>query len=379
MPSQTEYMATDMTGIDLVSFSDTHAEVIRTNRSGQPEDMWWRLLDPDADISVNIGNTGRTGLLHYPIGLIGRESIGLLQLDDRLLARQSVVDIMLKVVADSSRPDREKKYAGAYLSAARIPTVAIANRASRANKHVKDGKNGEPYYFARTASGLCVFVSHLEALADLEQEDRILELREVPRDNSVYDRHEQFRSSIVTQLLAKLSTDTVLIYEYNSQEERMAAKKAKKHLTIIPTDMPDSIAYVDKFGNLIGRTKHIERIIAMRVGSIATMAVNIGGRSIKFPVVRSEDLSSAPEGQIAIYPSGSKPDGPSTYEIIARVNDDPSHSIDTAIFKILGIYQDTYGSMQGGRFTNLARRVLGVSTNFVVNIQDAPVTLHIAA
>ncbi|QQS19724.1 hypothetical protein IPL85_05670 [Candidatus Saccharibacteria bacterium] len=281
-----------------VIWSDVFPELVRQNGNGQLEKMWWRYTDTDAVISSRLGNGGNVGMLEVPIGYVPWESIGLLQLDDRAAKRKLPGSI-----------------------------IAIANRAPRGNKQTKDGANGECYRVATTASGLIVFASHLGALADLAMEGRITSLYEIPGKNSIYDEHEQFRSAVVAQMLGH-TDELQLVYDRRSKNNDGAP---------IEQEAQDSIAYVDKFGNIIGRAADIANVIRLEIGKMATLQIEQNGIQYEIPVRRGVDLRSAPEGEIMVYPNMSdggsqKKRGPGIYEIIARVNDEPSVSLKTAIF-----------------------------------------------
>lgn len=320
-PSLAELAAQPSLG--QVIWSDVVPEVVRQDRAGQFEDMWWRHTDTDAIVSSRLGNWGCIGMLEVPIGYVPWESIGLLQLDDRM-TKWGV----------------------------RGGIRAITNRAPRGNEQVKDGANGEPYRVATTKSGLVVFASHLSALADLASDDRITSLYEVPRDNSVYDAHEQFRSSMVGRILTHLD-ELVTIYQQHD---------GKDSSEVVPPQTQDSIAYVDKFGNIIGRTQDIVALFKLRVGRMAALQITQGGKEYEIPVRRGVDLRSAKLGEITVYPNISdvrtpRTDGSGVYEIIARVDDDPSHSHKTAMF-LLQEYFSSQGTLGPDPFNTTVKLVI---------------------
>ena len=292
MPSQTE-MSQAVVGIigrerlGGVIWSDVVPEIVRLDTDGNLEPDWWRHTDTDAVITSRLGNFGMIGMLEVPIGYVPWESIGLLQLDNRIQK------------ANTGRA-----------------AIAIANRAPRNDANVLSGANGEPYRMAVTQSGMIVFASHLSALSDVAT--KITAIYEVPKNNSVYDEHEQFRSSVVAQMA-------------NHLDELVEVDK-----DTIP-QIRDSVAYIDKFGNVIGRTTHMEMLIRTEIGKMIALQIENNGEEHEVPVRRGLDLRSAREGEITVYPNisdGYSGEGTGTYEIITRVNTDPSHSRETAIYRL---------------------------------------------
>ena len=210
-----------------------------------------------------------------------------------------------------------------------------ANKAPRNDDTVKDGANGEPYRMAVTESGLVVFASHYEALSDLAHGGRITAVYVNPGSNSVYKPHEQFRSAGVAEMV-NYPQELVPLYQYGSALERNRAIARGDHNEPIPV-VEDGFAYVDRFGNGIVRTSDMEPLIALDVGKMATLLVASQGTEHRVKVRRGIDLRSANVGEITVYPnlSDGYSSGAGIFEVMVRVNGDPSHSRETAVYALM--------------------------------------------
>ncbi len=323
---------------DMVSFSDTHPETVRLDTAGRLEPMWWRLRDPDDQIAVRLGNTGRIGgVLEVPVGLLGGEAIGPLMLDDRMIKRALDAE---RICSNQQAPSSPA--AQAFVESARQPIVTIANRAPRGGEHSAGGTKGEPYHLAITENGQMVFAAQLKALSYLALAGRILSLYEIPKRNTVYDERQQFRSSVVCQTLFSIVRDLVPVYQYPSREERDAAIANGTHVEIIPAAEIDRLAYVDKFGNclVIGDMAVLQK---MKETGSGTLLVNDGENQRQLPVTLTTDLDSAPENELVVYRNPSDgidvTEGPELYELMVKVAE-PNTSTDTAMFRLVSAIPD---------------------------------------
>jgi hypothetical protein len=310
-----------------IHFSDVASEV-----GDQHQNIWWRKTDFDAELTINVESWGFPELIKVPIGLRPwLTPYGLVLVDDLVRARNKRLS-KIDTANQSLHPDVQAELA----KTSKAPLV-LANYAPRDEKHTAN--NGSNFYLAITDADLEIYVTPVSALQDLEARNRIKALYEIPnKDHPEYNgEQEQFRSARVIRS-RRHPEHLVPIFEYADREAIIAAKKAGLHPQTIAQDTRSGhIAFIDKFGNIKLETHNLSGFQEFKEN--AELVVSDGDREYKFSVKMAKDLRSAPLGVLAAYTNCSDhlDAGSNTglVELVVRVNDNPSTSSDTAIFKLL--------------------------------------------
>lgn len=308
-----------------IHFSDVFPEI-----TAKDELAWWRRTDFDSRLTVAAESGGLPALEQVPIGMrpwLGR--YGLLLVDDLLRSRQQ------RLQQSSSHPDFIKE-----LRSSEGAAIAVANYAPRDDANTEQGSNGSDFYLATTTSGLEVYTTPLSFLSGLEARNRITSLYRIPTKGhpEFNGDQEQFRSARIVRT-RRHPDHLVPIFEYESVEELLEAKAQDTHPGVIPVDKrTGNIAFIDKFGNIKVELSDVRQLQALKLGQEALLRVVNNSVEDEVPVHVSTDLRSAPLGKLAVYANDSdyldRDSSTGLIELITRVNDNPSTSIDTAAFQV---------------------------------------------
>ena len=305
-----------------IHFNDVFPEVVDLQ-----EDMWWRKTDFDSSLTVDAESGGLTGIEKVPIGYRPwLANYGLVLVDDLLIAQNDRT-------LPTSQPDIFRESDDHKQS-----LLALANYAPRDEENTADNHNGSDFFLAVTESGLEIYTTPLKFLSGLDSRNRITALYRIPTEgHPEFDGdHEQFRSARVVRT-RQHPDHLVPVFQYDDREALIAAKQDGDHPDVIPTDKRSGhIAYVDKFGNVRGELNDISRLDDLKIGEPAILKVTNDGEVDEIEVQVAKDLHSAPLGQLAVYGNCSDHNGVGAgyFELMTRVDGNPSTSEDTAIFQL---------------------------------------------
>ncbi|MFZ2513874.1 MAG: hypothetical protein WAW63_05460 [Candidatus Saccharimonadales bacterium] len=313
-----------------VHFSDVFPEV-----AGSGTATWWKSTDFDAALTVASESQGISGVHTIPIGLRAwLAPYGLVLVDDLVAAQSKLAQKVHEEVI--LHPDALKRKQAAISMA----TLAVANFAPRDDEHTANNQNGEEFYLAITTSGLEVYAMR-RFLGGLAERNRILGLYRIPtKGHPAFDgEHEQFRSARIVRT-RWYPNHLEPVFQYPDQTALGVARlKGEVHDTIPRDPREGHIAFIDKFGNIKLEEKNIKRLDGLTAGESIRLIINNLGKSYEIPVSVARDLHSAPHGQLVVYQNCSDANSPGSsagwVELVARVNENPSVSEETAIYQLL--------------------------------------------
>jgi len=326
-----------------IRFSDVYSE-----KAGENEELWWRKTDFDADITDYAKAAGFSNIWQVPIGLRPEYTgYGLVFADDLAQSyNERVLGLISREQAARASGRELHRDALKRLQESSGAILALANNAPRNEANVADDKNGADFHLAITASGLEIYATPLDYLGDLEDRNRITALYQIPTKGhpEFNGDYEQFRSGPVV-LTREHPYHIIPVFEYPNVQDLIDAKRNGSHPQVIPTDKREGrFAYWDKYGNGRMSLKNISLLHKLEEGDSATLQITNRGKPYELEVVKAKNLHSAPLGKLAIYLNCSDHlDEGSTaglVEFIARVDDEPSTSVQTAIFKVLDLIPD---------------------------------------
>lgn len=322
--------------VGQVRFSDVYPET-----AGLDNPLWWRYTDYDAALTDKVESNGFSGVERIPIGLRPwMTPYGLLLADDLVIARNERVDALVaQGGALLDHPDVQKETQereGAVL--------VLGNKAHRDKASTAGNKNGSNFYLAITDSGTEYYVTPLSFLTDLEAQNRVTALYEIPNEGhpEFNGDAEQFRSARVSRT-RRHPEHLVPVFDYEGNREALSqAKEDGTHPSVIPAeDRTGRIAHVDKFGNVVLWLADTSAVDPSRIGSLATLSISNPGwrQNAQIEVMIAENLKSSPLGKLAMYGNCSTHNDEAAsggvVELITRVDDDPNTSENTAFFQLL--------------------------------------------
>ena len=263
----------------VIQFSDVFG-FLPTSNPGTTKRTSTDLIDFDAILSAQVGNTGRFRDGEFPIG--SWPALG------------DYATVLLWQLRESQIQERSAK-----------PIVAVVNCAPRTSGHFEAGTNGDEFYVATTDNGIEIY-SPVANLRGLAARGLIKTLHRIPNDSGLWAEGEQFRSSTVVQ--------------------------ARNHSSILePAELSDipkitqdtRVAYADKFGNVrleVADRRAVGKIldsgvnsVRLKIGAYGELVVRVVGK-----------LSEIPEDKIGIYRNPSEIDGtiegPGYIELVRRVS-----------------------------------------------------------
>lgn len=244
--------------------------------------------DFDAELTAMIRNFGTlSDKTYYVGGNVALAGYGAVLLND--------------LIEERKRISKEVDLADPYQQ---TTLFCILNALPREGYRIENAPNGKDFHIAVTISGVVVFGTPLSTLSALETRNEILALYKVPNEKIPFTdgKKEQFRSSIIA--LSRFRAEEVMesVYEYETREELLEAKKSGVHKTpIVEQERGIEFAFSDRFKNVrlsVRDSRALRELLASSKGKEVEVVVD---GEFAFSVLYIDSLSEIPVGQMGLY------------------------------------------------------------------------------